>query len=106
VSVLEVTDENFEEVVLASELPVVVDFWADWCGPCKKISPLVEELAEEWVGKAVVVKVNVDEAAQTGLSQKIMSLPTVAVFKNGHRVIELTGAVNKATLKTVMESQF
>jgi len=104
-SLRELTDEDFEKVVSESRVPVVVDFWADWCGPCRKISPVVEELAGEWGDEVLVVKVNVDEAVQTGLTQKIMSLPTIAVFKQGVRVIELTGAASKSSIKNVVESQ-
>lgn len=100
------TDANFDDVIVQTDVPVVVDFWASWCGPCSKVSPLIEELAQEWEGKAKVVKLNVDDAPLTGVRQKVMGLPTIAVFKNGVRVIELTGQVNKATIKTVVESQF
>lgn len=97
----ELTDENFEKVVFESDVPVVVDFWADWCLPCRKISPIIEELAQEWGDKALVVKVDVDEAVQTGISQKIMGLPTIAVFKNGQKLFELTGAQSKSTIKAL-----
>lgn len=100
------TDENFDDVILQTDVPVVVDFWADWCGPCRKVSPLIEQLAEEWQDKAKVVKLNIDDAPLTGVRQKVMGLPTIAVFKDGKRVIELTGQVNKDTIKTVVESQF
>ena len=102
-NLLELTDKNFEKVVFESNLPVVVDFWADWCGPCKKISPIVEELAEELTGKALVAKVDVDVAVQTGISQNIMGLPTVAVYKQGKRVAELTGTSSKSNLKKMIE---
>lgn len=104
-SLREVTDEDFDKLVGESSLPVVVDFWADWCGPCRKVSPALEELAQEWDGRAVVVKVNVDDAVQTAIKEKVMGLPTIAVFKNGQRVIDLTGAVGKDTIKKVVESQ-
>lgn len=105
-SVENLTDENFRDVVVQSHVPVVVDFWASWCGPCHKVSPLIEELAQEWEGIAVVAKVNVDEATLTASREKVMGLPTIAVYKDGQRVIELTGQVTKATIKTVVESQF
>lgn len=100
------TDENFDDVIIQTDVPVVVDFWADWCGPCRKVSPLIEQLAEEWQDKAKVVKLNIDDAPLTGVRQKVMGLPTIAVFKDGERVIELTGQVNKDTIKAVVESQF
>lgn len=104
-SLRELTDSDFEQVIAESELPVVVDFWAEWCGPCRKVSPVLEQLAEELTGKVEVVKVNVDEAVDTGLKQKILGLPTIAVFKGGKRVIELTGASPKDTIRKVIESQ-
>lgn len=104
-SLRELTDENFDKFIGESELPVVVDFWADWCGPCRKVAPVLEQLAEEMSGQVEFVKVNVDEAVETGLVQKIMGLPTIAVFKGSKRVIELTGAASKDTIKKVIESQ-
>lgn len=104
-SLRELTDENFAKVIEESEIPVVVDFWASWCGPCKKISPVMEQLAEELTGKVEIVKVNVDEAINTGLKEKILGLPTVAVFKNGKRVIEFTGVAPKDAIRKIIESQ-
>lgn len=82
-AVVTITNENFEEEVLKSELPVLLDFWADWCGPCKMMSPVVDELAEELAGKVKVGKVNVDEEAALSLKYQIMSIPTLVVMKHG-----------------------
>lgn len=82
-AVVTITNDNFEEEVLKSELPVLIDFWADWCGPCKMMSPVVDELAEELTGKIKVGKVNVDEEAALALKYQIMSIPTLIVMKNG-----------------------
>lgn len=81
-AVVTITDENFEEEVLKSELPVLIDFWADWCGPCKMMAPVVDGLAEELAGKVKVGKVNVDEEAALALKYQIMSIPTLVVMKN------------------------
>lgn len=82
-AVVTITNENFEEEVLKAELPVLIDFWADWCGPCKMMAPVVDELAEELSGKVKVGKVNVDEEAALALKYQIMSIPTLIVMKNG-----------------------
>jgi len=99
------TDENFDKVIGESDVPVVVDFWADWCGPCKKVVPALEQLAEEFGDKVQVVKVDVDEAVNTGLVQKIMGLPTIAVFNGGKRVMEMTGANTKENIRKMIETQ-
>lgn len=101
-SVVELTDENFSQTIAESDLPVVVDFWADWCGPCRKLSPVIEQLAEELTGKVKVVKVDVDEAVTTGLDQKILSLPTIAVYKGGKRVIEMSGVQTKDDIRKMI----
>ena len=82
-SVINFTTENFEEEVLKSDKPVLLDFWADWCGPCKMMSPVVEELADELEGQVKVGKVNVDEEAALALKYQIMSIPTLVVMKKG-----------------------
>ena len=82
-AVYTITNENFEDEVLKSELPVLLDFWADWCGPCKMMSPVVDALAEELDGKVKVGKVNVDEQSALALKYQIMSIPTLVVMKNG-----------------------
>lgn len=80
---IEITKENFEEVVLKNQLPVLVDFWATWCGPCKMIGPIVEEIAEEMEGKVAVGKINVDKQPELANRYGVMSIPTLLVFKNG-----------------------
>ncbi len=92
-------EANFEQEVLKSELPVMVDFWAVWCGPCKALSPIVEELAKEYEGKLKVGKVNVDENNQLAGHYGIMSIPTLKFFKGGKMVGELIGAAPKTTLE-------
>lgn len=82
-AVYTITNENFEDEVLKSELPVLLDFWADWCGPCKMMSPVIDALAEELDGKVKVGKVNVDEQSALALKYQIMSIPTLVVMKNG-----------------------
>jgi len=95
---IEVTDANFKSEVLESTTPVLVDFWAEWCGPCKMIAPVVEQLAAEYAGKLKVGKVDVDSNQQTSMQFGIRSIPTLLVFKNGKVVDQIVGAVSKHTL--------
>lgn len=97
------TDKNFQEDVLKSEKPVVVDFWAPWCGPCKMVSPIIEELAKEYDGKVVIGKLNTDENTETAGQYSVMSIPTVMVFKNGKPVQALIGVQGKQTYKTEID---
>lgn len=101
---IEITDANFEEVI-ASDKPVLVDFWAEWCGPCKMIGPVVEELAGEYEGKAVIGKVNVDENPNTSAKFGIRSIPTLLILKNGEIVDKQVGAVPKAVLAEKIDAQ-
>ncbi len=89
---LTLTNESFENEVLNSDIPVVVDFWASWCGPCRMVAPVIEELAREYSGKAKVGKVNVDEEAELAVKYGIVSIPTVLIFKNGEVMEKLVGA--------------
>lgn len=91
-------EKNFDKEVLHSDLPVLVDFWAVWCGPCKVLSPLVAELAKEYEGKLKVGKVNVDENNALAMKYNVMSIPTLKFFKNGKLVSELIGAAPKTTI--------
>ncbi len=93
------TDQNFPQDVLQSKTPVVVDFWAPWCGPCRMVSPTIEELAKEYEGKVVVGKMNVDENPNTSSQFGVMSIPTVMVFKNGKPVSSTIGAQGKEAYK-------
>ncbi len=95
---MKITSENFEKEVLNSEVPVLVDFFATWCGPCKMMSPVVEELAKEMEGKAKVYKVNTDEEQNLAIKYGIMSIPTFIVFKNGEPVGKAIGMRDKEEL--------
>ncbi len=93
-----VTDRNFEDEVVKSDVPVLVDFWAEWCGPCRMIGPLVDEIAGELKGKLKVVKVNVDDAQELAGRYNIMSIPTLLIFKDGEPVEQMVGAMSKDQL--------
>lgn len=98
-----VTADTFKSTVLESDKPVLVDFWADWCGPCKKISPVLDEVSEELDGKAVIAKVNVDEERALAAMFQIMSIPTLLLFKGGSKVEELRGVRPKADIVSKIE---
>jgi len=95
----EITDKNFKEEVLKSELPVLVDLWAPWCGPCRMLSPLLEEIAQEYHAKLKIVKINVDENRSVPTQYGIMSIPTLMFFKNGKVVEQAVGLLGKPQLK-------
>ena len=97
------TTENFKEKVEDTKGTVLVDFFATWCGPCKMVAPAVEQLAEEYEGKAAVYKVDVDEAQEIGMKYKIMSIPTLVFFKDGQEVERIRGAVSRMELADAME---
>jgi len=101
---LELTDATFDQT-LKSDKPVLVDFWAEWCGPCKMIGPVVEELANDYEGKAVIAKLNVDENPQVTARFGVRSIPTLLVFKNGQIVDKQVGAVPKSVLAGKLQAQ-
>ena len=98
-NVLEITDDNFEETVLDSDTPIVVDFWAEWCPPCKLIAPSLEQLADEYVGTFKVGKLNVDDNRETAMKYGIRGIPTLLVIKEGDVTEQIVGAHSKDTLK-------
>lgn len=103
-SELTLTDQNFQQEVLTSDVPVLVDFWAPWCGPCQMMGPLIEELASEYAGKGVKIgKINVDENNETAGKYRVMSIPTFLVFKGGEVVDQVVGGVQKEKLKELIE---
>ena len=101
-SVIKVTDQNFEQEVLNSEMPVLVDFYADWCGPCKILSPIVEEVAKE-NSNIKVVKVNVDESPATAVNYQVMSIPTLIVIKNGNEATRSVGVISKSEILNMLK---
>ena len=102
--VTEVTDQSFEDEVLKSNVPVVVDFWAPWCGPCLRISPLVEKFSEEFNSKLKCCKLNVDENPETATKYQVMSIPLLLFFKNGLKVDESLGAVPESMIRPKFEA--
>jgi thioredoxin 1 len=97
------TDSNFEAEVLKSDKPVLVDFWAEWCGPCRMVGPIVDEIANEYEGKVSVGKMNVDENPDIPSKYGIRSIPTLLVFKNGELVEKIVGAVPKSSITSKIE---
>ncbi|HEY9846924.1 MAG TPA: thioredoxin [Candidatus Caenarcaniphilales bacterium] len=102
-SAAQVTDSTFKQEVLESEIPVLVDFWAPWCGPCRMVAPVVDEIATEYNDQVKVVKVNTDENPSVASQYGIRSIPTLMIFKGGQRVDMVVGAVPKTTLSNTLE---
>jgi len=103
---LEATDSNFEELVLKADKPVIVDFWAEWCGPCRMVGPIVEEVGVEYEGKAVVAKVDVDSNPGITAKYGIRNIPTILFFKNGEVADKQVGAVPKSTIVNKLEALY
>ncbi|HZN17339.1 MAG TPA: thioredoxin [Micromonosporaceae bacterium] len=99
-----VTDATFVTDVLQADKPVLVDFWAEWCAPCRKVAPLLEEIADEMAGKVEIVKLNIDENPETARAYRVMSVPTLTVFKDGQPVSSVAGARPKGDLVRLIES--
>ncbi len=104
-NVLEVTDQNFEDEVLKSEKPVLVDFWAEWCAPCRMLAPTVDQIAEEFSGQAKVVKLDVDSNAETSSKYHIKGIPTLLLFKGGEIQDQIVGAASKDNIARMIQSQ-
>lgn len=102
---LEITDSNFDETVMKADKPVLVDFWAEWCGPCRMVGPIVDELANDYDGKAIVGKVNVDENPEVASKFGIRSIPTLLFIKNGEVVDKQVGAAAKEALAGKLDAQ-
>jgi len=101
---LEITDTNFQDIINQNDKPVMVDFWAEWCGPCKAIGPAVEQLAQEYEGKAIIGKLNVDENSEVPVKYGIRGIPTLLFFKNGQLADKQVGLVSKDVLKARLEA--
>ena len=101
---IEVTDGNFEEVVINSDVPVLVDFWAEWCGPCRMVGPLVKEIGQEYEGRAKVTKVDVDSNPEVSAKFGIRNIPTILYFKNGKIVDKQVGAVPKTVISSKLDA--
>ncbi len=105
-NVLEVTDTTFDQEVKNSNIPVVIDFWAPWCGPCRALAPVIDELAQEYQGKVKVCKVNTDENMKTAQEFRISGIPSLIFFQNGQPVEQLVGVQKKSTLVDKMKEHF
>ncbi|MCR4280670.1 MAG: thioredoxin [Candidatus Komeilibacteria bacterium] len=99
-----ITDQNFNEEVLQSEMPVLIDFYAPWCGPCKMMEPHMEELTQEYAGKVKIVKLNVDENPETAQQFQVMSIPTLFIFKDGQVIQQMVGYQDKSSLQNKLNS--
>ncbi|MBI2192873.1 MAG: thioredoxin [Planctomycetes bacterium] len=102
-SVVEITDSNFEGTVLKASQPALVDFWASWCGPCRAVAPVVEQLAQEYKGRAIVGKINLDDQQEVATRYGIMRIPTVLIFKGGQPVEQFVGVMNKTVYASALD---
>ncbi|MFT5133495.1 MAG: thioredoxin 1 [Gammaproteobacteria bacterium] len=103
-SIIHVKDSTFEEQVLKSDSPVMVDYWAEWCGPCKMIAPILDEIADEYSGKLTVAKLNIDENQETPQKYAVRGIPTLMIFKDGEVAATKVGAVSKSQLSAFIDS--
>ena len=103
--IVHVSDSSFEQDVLKSNVPVLLDFWAEWCGPCKMIAPILDQIAAEYAGKVVVAKMNVDENPKTPMRFNVRGIPTLILFKNGQAEGQKIGAVRKADVAAFLDSK-
>ncbi|NOZ94760.1 MAG: thioredoxin [Acidobacteria bacterium] len=101
---VEVTDTNFETTILSSDKPAIVDFWAVWCGPCRIVAPILEELSEEYDGKAVIGKLDVDSNRDTAVKFGIQAIPTMLFFKDGEMVDRIVGAADRRTIQSKLDA--
>jgi len=104
VNIVNITDQTFEQDALNADIPVLVDFWAEWCGPCKAITPILEEIAGEYVGKIKIAKLNIDENTETPAKYGVRGIPTLILMKNGHVEATKVGALSKSQLTAFIDS--
>jgi len=100
--ILNITNDTFESEVINSKQPILVDFWADWCGPCRMIAPILDQLADEFTGRAKIAKIHVDEQPELARKYDIMTIPTIIIFKNGEILETSVGAVSKGELENIL----